>query len=217
MGAVNEKSDALKELEALLQAHEAKQPGSYTSLWQQELQGTLESILNRDQFRYDPSGDALYRQYQSLYENQGRLAMQDASGQAAALTGGYGNSYAASVGQQAYQQSLQQLGEKLPQLYSLALQRYNAEGGALNDRYSLLRQQENAAYTRYREDYTAWQNQQKALQERIAAQREADYNRYATDRDYDYRLQRDEIEDRRWQKEFEEAVRQFNVKRGIKT
>ena len=39
----------------------------------------------------------------------GRLAMMDSMGRAAALTGGYGSSYAQSAGQQAYQKQMDSL------------------------------------------------------------------------------------------------------------
>lgn len=55
--------------------------------------------------------------------------MQDTMGQAAALTGGYGNSYAQGVGQQAYQGYLQQLNDNVPQLQAQALQTYQVGGG----------------------------------------------------------------------------------------
>ena len=63
--------------------------------------------------------------------------MRDTMGQAAALTGGYGSSYAQSVGQQQYDSYLQSLGEALPELYGMAWQRYNAEGDALKTAWEL--------------------------------------------------------------------------------
>ena len=89
------------------------------------LNSLKDSIENYGDFSYDVNSDALYQQYADQYMRQGKLAMQDAMGQAAALTGGYGNSYAATVGNQAYQSYLQQLNDKVPELYQLALDRYN--------------------------------------------------------------------------------------------
>ena len=45
---------------------------------------------------------ALFDQYADYYKRQGMLAMEDTVGRAAALTGGYGNSYAEVAGNQAY-------------------------------------------------------------------------------------------------------------------
>ena len=45
---------------------------------------------------------ALFDQYAEYYKRQGMLAMEDTVGRAAAMTGGYGNSYAEVAGNQAY-------------------------------------------------------------------------------------------------------------------
>ena len=87
--------------------------GQYQSPWQTQLNDTISKILNREKFSYDLNGDALYQQYKDQYVNQGQQAMMDTMGQAQAMTGGYGNSYAQTVGQQTYQGYLQQLNDIL--------------------------------------------------------------------------------------------------------
>ena len=96
-------SDAVKQAQSMLQQQMSNKPGQYTSPWHTQLNDTINKILNREKFSYDLNGDALYQQYKDQYTTQGQMAMMDTMGQAAALTGGYGNSYAQSVGQQAYQ------------------------------------------------------------------------------------------------------------------
>ena len=59
-------------------------------LWDEALQ----AYLNREDFQYDVNADALYQQYKDRYVELGKDAMEDTMGQAAALTGGYGSSYA---------------------------------------------------------------------------------------------------------------------------
>lgn len=88
----------------------------------------LNDYLNRDPFSYDLNGDALYQQYKDKYIQQGKLAMQDTMGQASAMTGGFGSSFAQSVGQQAYQNSLDNLNDIVPELYQMAYDRYNQRG-----------------------------------------------------------------------------------------
>ena len=90
-----------------------------------------EKWVNRGAFSYDPEQDSLYQQYREQYLNLGRLAMEDTMGKAAALTGGYGNSYAQTAGQQSYEAYMQQLGNVIPELYDRAYDRYTAEGEAL--------------------------------------------------------------------------------------
>jgi hypothetical protein len=75
--------------------------------------------------------------------------MEDAIGQASAMTGGYGNSYAQSVGQQMYQKEMQGLNDIIPDLYQLALDKYNAEGQELLNKYNLLSDDYNRQFTNY--------------------------------------------------------------------
>ena len=107
-----------------------------------EKQGLADSVLNqylnRDPFSYDFNADVLYQQYKDKYIQQGKMAMQDTMGQAAAMTGGYGNSYAATVGNQAYQAHLQNLNDIIPELCQLAYDRYNQEGQNMLNKHSLL-------------------------------------------------------------------------------
>lgn len=102
-----------------------------------ELERLYAAITGRPAFSYDPASDPVYNSYAQSYQRRGSLAMRNTMGQAAALTGGYGSSYAQSVGQQQYDSYLQSLGEALPELYGMAWQRYNAEGDALKTAWEL--------------------------------------------------------------------------------
>lgn len=116
---------------------------------QEQADELLDSILNRKDFSYDFNADAIYQQYKDKYIQQGKLAMADAMGQAAALTGGYGNSYAAAVGNQAYQAHLNNLNDIIPDLYEMAYNRYNQEEQDLYNQYGLLMQD----YEKYMNDW----------------------------------------------------------------
>lgn len=214
-------SDLVTQAQALLQQQMASKPGEYQSQWQGQLNDTISQILNRDKFSYDLNADALYQQYANQYINQGRMAMMDTMGQASQLTGGYGNSYAQSVGQQAYQGYLQQLNDKIPDLYHLALQQYQMEGDALYDQYAMLGAQEEQDYGRHRDEVSDWGAELERLQNQYNAERDYDYSKwtdgrdfaygqYSDDRAYDYQAGRDKVADEQWQAEFNEALRQFN-------
>lgn len=112
---------------------------------QDEHKTKVDEYLGRDPFSYDFNADALYQQYKDMYMQQGKVAMQDAMGQAAAMTGGYGNSYAATVGNQAYQEHLGKLNEVIPELYQLALNKHNQEGQDMLDAIGML-ESDRAAY-----------------------------------------------------------------------
>lgn len=137
-------------------ADEKKKTG-YQSPWEDQLRETANKILNREKFSYDLNGDALYKQYKDRYTQQGRQAMMDTMGQAQAMTGGYGNSYAQSVGQQTYQGYMQGLTDKIPTLYQIALDKYTNEGNQMRDNMNLMQQQDEIGYGRYR-DQLADQN-----------------------------------------------------------
>lgn len=154
-------------------------PFSYSK--QGDYDNVMDSILNRKKFSYDLNGDALYQQYKDLYKNQGRLASADVIGQASAMTGGYGNSYAATVGNQAYQSYLQNLNNIVPELYQLAMDRYNLEGEQLNNKYNLLATDRANALEEHEMGYN------KLLTERDYTSNEynAAYNRdYNSQKDY---------------------------------
>ncbi len=181
-----QESDTVKAANQALQAHTAKKPGEYQSKWQSQLDDAINRILNREKFSYDFNGDALYQQYKDKYIQQGKMAMADTMGQAAAMTGGYGNSYAASAGNQAYQQSLQQLNDIVPELYKMAYDRYNQEGQDLYNQYGMLTDRENTDYGRYRDSVSDWQNERDYLTGRYDSERNFDYSKYTNDRNFEY-------------------------------
>ena len=216
-----QESDAVKQAQALLQQQLSQKPGQYQSAWQSQLNDAINKIMNREKFSYDLNGDALYKQYKDQYTNQGKMAMMDTMGQAAQLTGGYGNSYAQSVGQQAYQGHLQQLNDKIPELYQLALSKYQMEGDEMLDQYAMLSAQEQQDYGRHRDTVSDYNTELNRLENRYDTERNYDYSQWADNRDfgygqyiddrnYQYQTGRDQVADEQWQKEFDEALRQFN-------
>lgn len=102
-----------------------------------QLDDLYNQIMNHNNFQYDMNGDMLYQNYKDQYINNGRQAMVDTMGQANAMTGGYGNSYSAVAGNQAYQQYLGQLNSVVPQLEARAYDRWNDELSRLYNQYQL--------------------------------------------------------------------------------
>ena len=127
--------------------------GDFQYANQGQLDEIMQQILNRKDFSYDINQDAFYQQYKDMYTKQGQMAMQDTMGQAAALTGGYGNSYAATVGNQAYQESLDKLNDIIPELYQMAYDRYNQKGHDLLNQYGLLQSDYERAYGEHQDEY----------------------------------------------------------------
>ena len=219
-------SDAVTQAEALLNQQLAQKPGEYQSAWQTQLNDAINKILNREKFSYDLNGDALYQQYKDKYIQQGKMASMDTMGQAQAMTGGYGNSWAQSVGHQAYQQSLQQLNDVIPELYQMAYDQYRQEGQDLYDQATLMGQMEDRDYGRYQDSMNAWQTERDYLTGRYDSERDYDYGKYTDERDfsygsyiddrnYKYQTDRDAISDQQWQAQFDEAKRQYDEQMAL--
>lgn len=221
-----QESDTVKQAQEMLNQQLQQKPGEYQSTWQDQLNETISQILNRDKFSYDLNGDALYQQYKDQYVQQGKMAMMDTMGQAQAMTGGYGNSYAQSVGQQAYQGYLQQLNEVVPELYGMALDQYNQEGQNMYNQAALMAQMEDQDYGRYQDAMNAWLAERDYLAGRYDSERSYDYGQYVDNRDfsygsfiddrnYQYQKEQDALAEAWRQKEFNEAQRQYNEQMAL--
>ena len=211
-----QESDRVKKLAERLAQLEAQKPGDWTGgQYGQQMQEALDAIRNRKKFSYDLNGDALYQQYKDKYVQQGKQAMQDTMGQAAALTGGYGSTYGQAVGQQQYDAYLQNLNDVVPELYQLALSRYQMEGDDLKTQYSLLADQYQQEYGQYRDKVGDWQTERNFLSGRYDSERNLDYGMWDDARDFAYTDYRNGIADEQWRRQYEESVRQFNEQMAL--
>ena len=211
-----QQSESVTQAQAALNAALAAQPGAYQSKWQDQINSMIDRILNRESFSYNYNEDALYKQYAEQYARGGKLAMQDTMGQAAAMTGGYGSSYASTAGNQAYQEYMSQLNEVIPELYGMALNRYQMEGQEMYNRYGLLSDQEQQDYGRYQDSYNQWLAERDYAAGRYDSERNFDYGKYTDDRNFSYGVYADDknyaysdyrnnIEDAKWQEQQEYA------------
>lgn len=221
-----------------------KKPGEFTYSGKKptfnyddsQLKSVTEQIMNRKDFTFDINENALYNQYKDIYQKQGQLAMMDSMGQAAALSGGYGNSYAASAGAQAYQQSLDKLTEKVPELYQLAMQQYQLEGQNLLDKHNIAYGERehaygvyrdnvddyytdyNIAYGQHRDSVSDWQHGVDLLYGVYsdAVQNEQWGQEFGLAQDeFEYGQERDKILDSQWRQELAESIRQFDKQYGL--
>lgn len=211
-----QESDRVKKLAERLAQLESQKPGDWTGgQYGQQMQEALDAVRKRKKFSYDLNGDALYQQYKDKYVQQGKQAMQDTMGQAAALTGGYGSTYGQAVGQQQYDAYLQNLNDVVPELYQLALSRYQMEGDDLKTQYSLLADQYQQEYGQYRDKVGDWQTERNFLSGRYDSERNLDYGMWGDARDFAYTDYRNGIADEQWRRQYEESVRQFNEQMAL--
>ena len=164
----------------------------YQSKYQNTIDDLLSKISNREEFSYDFNADPLYQQYKDNYTKLGNEASMNAAANVANLTGGYGNSYAATAASQANQQYLTQLNNIIPQLQSAALDKYQMETENLYNQYSAYGNAEDRAYGQYRDSVSDYY-----------ADRDYYTNGYNTDRSYEYQQERDTVSDSQWNKNFD--------------
>ena len=143
---------------------------TYSGTYTEQIKQLLEEVLGRKGLDYDQSKDPFWRTYKDQYTDMGKQAMRDSMGQAATLTGGYASSYAQAVGQQQYNYYLQQLASRAPELYQMALQKYNADSDNLYKRFEATKDMDDTEYGRYRDDISDyWRSVDQANAERSFA------------------------------------------------
>ena len=138
---------------------EGNKPGAYTSVYQKQIDALLQGILDNEKFSYDLEADPLYRQYRQQYVDLGNRAMRDTTGNAASLTGGYGNSYAATAGNQSYQNYLGQLNNVIPSLYDSAMNAWQNQQQRRHNQMAELNSLESTNYGRYMDEMKQYQNE----------------------------------------------------------
>ena len=191
---VYQRSDRVNEYYEKTRKLERNKPDEFESKYEDQISDILDNILNRPKFSYtaeDMTNDDLYKMYRDQYMRQGNLAMRDTMGNAAALTGGYGNTYASAAGQQAYDNYVSMLNDKALDFYDRAYQRYNDEGQNLYNQMNVVTGLDNTDYQRYRDTVSDYYNDLNY------------YNgRYNQEYGYDYGQHQDQVAADQWAQEF---------------
>lgn len=160
--------------------------------YQKQADELYEKIKNTPDFKYDFNEDEVFKALQAQYMKDGKLAAENVAGQAAALSGGYANSYGTTAAGQAYMGAIDKLYDNIPELEAAAYGRYQDKRNADLQNWEILQNraatergnaESERAYKDDREAYLmqlALQNydilQNKADKERSYVQSERDYN-----------------------------------------
>lgn len=186
-----------------------QKPGDYNSQYQDKIDQILDDLLNGKQPVYDFSTDPIYQQYKDNYIKQGQMAMMDTMANAAALSGGYGNSYATTVGNQAYQAHLSELNNVIPELANAAYARYQTEQEGKRANLGILQGLEESAYGKYRDELSDWYTNRDYLTGRYDTEYQKDYGSYRdqvsdweADRAYEFQQEQARLEQERWEREY---------------
>lgn len=211
-------SQRVNDLYTQMQNFQATKPAEYQSRFQDQIDNVLGGIMNREDFSYNMEADPLYQQYAKQYVSKGQQAMRDTMGNAAALTGGYGNSYASTAGNQAYQSYLGQLNDKALDLYNIAYQRYQDQGDSMYKQLSALSALDDTQYGRYQDTMSQWNTDRNYLTGLYEGERDFDYRKYQDkwaqyNTDRDYARERYENERDFGYGRYQDALSQYNTDR----
>ena len=154
MNAQFQTPSAVVQADALL-SQQLQQIQSGKTSYSDDVRNMMDKIMNREKFSYDVDKDPLFQQALASAMNSGKTAMQDTIGQASALTGGYGSSYATSAGNQAYNSFIEDAYANLPQYYQMALEAYQMEGDEMYRQYGMFSEQDDKEYNRNLQAYDA--------------------------------------------------------------
>ena len=203
-------SAAVLAAQQTLQQLQDSKPQGYESRFGDKLDQMLEKILNPDKFNYSFDGDALAKQMAERYKQNAKLAMMDSMGQAAALTGGYGNSYGQQAGQTAYQQQMLGLYDKQLELQDRAWDRYKYGQQQLADQYNQLQNADATEYARYLDRYNQWSGERDYAANRYDTEYSRDYGQYSDRLNYWTQIAGLENQDFRTKQQAEEAKREWD-------
>lgn len=157
-----------------------KLSGTFNYDNQKSYNQALSNLTNQPKFSYDLSKDTLYNQMKDQYQVMGQQAMKDTIGQASAMTGGYGNSYATTAGSQAYQGYMQQLNNNIADLYNLALNTHTAETNRLQNVFNAYSNDRSAKNNEWQGNWNVFNNRFNNLANAYGDSRNYDLNSYNT-------------------------------------
>lgn len=176
------------------------------------LEDAYNKAYNRDPFTYNADNDQLYQQWKNNYMENGRKAMADTVGNAALLTGGYGNSYGQVAGQQVYNQYAENAADKGEEFRNNAYNQWLQEGQMAQDAYAAMRQRENDDYNRYMDAYNMQYQRDRDAENDRRYNQEFDYQKQRDaendrryNQEFDYQKQRDAVSDKQYQDKMDQA------------
>ena len=181
-------SEYVEEWRDKLNDIENSKPDDFTSKYESQISDLLNQIYGDKGFSYtasDLQNDDLYKMYSQQYAANASRSMRDTMGAAQAASGGYGSSYSQQVGQQAYDQTMSGLNDKVLDFWDRA---YDVYKNTQSNRYNQLnafQTQDNTDYSRYRDTVSDWQTDRAYALSGLQGEQSADINAYnATSSNY---------------------------------
>lgn len=171
-------NEAVQTAQQNMQNVQNMRPQTYNSKYSGALDSILQEIQNPKPHKYSFNDDELFKYYADLETQNAKKANINAQGQAAALTGGYGNSYGAAAGAQAYQEALLPLYERGMQLAQFARDNYDKDQQRPYDQLAALQGMDESDYGRYRDTMSDWRQDEQNARDVYENERNFGYNEY---------------------------------------
>lgn len=174
-----------------------KDAPEYINRYQEQIDNLANQIQHWQGFSYNYNTDPLYQQYAEAYNRNGQNAMRNTLAQMAARTGGMASSYAGTAAQNAYNEYMQGLNDKIPELYQLAYGMYNDRLNKQRNDLSMLEALEQGDYAKYVDllnqyntdrnmAYNVWNTTEGAREDADRAKAQYDYNVWKAQQDNAY-------------------------------
>lgn len=202
---------------------ENNKPDEFSSNYSGQVDDILDTIMNRPSFNENSVYKSdLYKNYRENYVQQGQKAMRDATGNAASLTGGYGSTYSAAVGQQAYDNYLSQLNDRSLDIRDRLYSKYRDEGQDLYNQLNAVNNQDNIDYSRYRDTVGDYQWDLGYYDNRYNQEYGNDFGAYQSDlaaqqwaEQYAYQKSQDALAQQNWQTQFDYKKQQDAISNSL--
>lgn len=130
---------------------------TYQNKRQTTIDELWDNIVNAPSFDYNVESDPVYQSYKDTYTREGQRAMQDTLASLSIDAGGE-NSWAVSAAAQAQNRYMQELADKVPELYNLAYEKYLTERNNDMNKLALARDIENDDYNKFLNEMNIFQN-----------------------------------------------------------
>ena len=212
-----QESQQLSDMRGQLADIENQRPGDFNNKYEAQIDELLNRMTNQKPFSYDFSTDPTWQTLSDQYKRNAILAMENAMGDAAGLTGGYASSWSQAAGQQAYQQEISQMTDIIPELANNALNRWQANNQQLASNLAALQSQQESDYSRYYNDWQLWNTDRNYMYQKVKDMSDDEFNKYLyelnrwqTDRAYYSEQKQIAQQNEQWQLQLNESRRQFN-------
>lgn len=194
-----------------------KYPDGYQGKYDDKISELIDRLSQNEKFSYDFATDPVFNSIKDQYQRNAMLGMREAMGAAAGLTGGYGNSNAQMAGQQAYQQSISEMTDIIPELADSSLARWQANRGALTDNLYAVMSADQQDFSKYQAEYEQWATDRDYFANKIANMRDDEFEEYyaklqawQADRAFYSGEKQQAIANQQFEQQLSEERRQFN-------